>query len=476
MRKTLNAALLVLFVALLTTLSHGQSVEERAGGELSLAPRHFEEYLKSSLPLPLTDALKKVIEGNYAIKAQQEEEGAARAGFDYAKSFGLPRVDLQLGYTVSDNPVNVFAFKLNQARFTMQDFDIQSLNDPASTTNFNAGLQVKYPLYTGGRVELAMDAAKENIKASRQATSETSRGMLSNMLQSYLAGALLIETIKVLDESLQVAEKQVKLARSFYDHGLVVKSDVLGAEVYFAMTLQERNRVFGKLQNLNEVLNRLMGIEEKRSYSLDYDFGMLPEVREDYAALEKMALEKRPDYIQVLHQRTAFAKMKSAEERSSQPEVGFYGLAQHNDRGFFVQGSGDMTAGIYASMPLFDGGQRKARVDEYRAKLKALDHRIEMLRLTIRGEVRESLTDYNTALANIRASEQQVSQAKENFRIVSNRYRAGLSTSLDVQQSETVERQAKLSRLSASHDIQAAFYRIQVATGAIIDGMGLSAK
>ena len=47
-----------------------------------------------------------------------------------------------MGYTVSDNPVNVFAFKLNQGRFTMQDFDINLLNSPPSATNFNVGLQV----------------------------------------------------------------------------------------------------------------------------------------------------------------------------------------------------------------------------------------------------------------------------------------------------------------------------------------------
>ena len=63
--------------------------------------------------------------------------------------------------------------------------------------------------------------------------------MLSNMLQSYLSGAFLIETIRVFDESLAVAEKQVSLAMSFYNHGLVVKSDVLGSEVYLSMILQD---------------------------------------------------------------------------------------------------------------------------------------------------------------------------------------------------------------------------------------------
>jgi len=477
MNRHLNTLclLLWLFVPLLvdmaavSPLAAAEAAPEKpAPGSIPLPPL-LEEYMNDATGLALPEALKNVMDGNYMIKASREEEGAARAGLDYALSFGLPRVDLALGYTVSDNPVNVFAFKLNQGRFTMQDFDLPVMNDPPSTTNFNAGLTVKYPLYTGGRVELASGAAQENIRASRQATSETSRGMLSAMLQSYLSGALLMETIRVLDESLLLAQKQVKLSRSFYTHGMVVKSDVLGAEVYLSMTLQERNTYFGKLRNLNEVLNRLMGSDRGTRYSLRYDFDRVPEVKENREALEETALERRPDLLQYLHQRNALAKMMTIEERTALPEVGLYGQAQHNDRGLFVQGSGDMTAGIYASIPLFDGGQRKAKVEEYRAKIKAVDNKIEMLRLSIRGDVRESFNDYQTALDNIKASETQVEQAAENLRIITNRYRAGLSTSLDVQQSETMQRQAKLARLSAYHTVQIAYYRIRVATGSILD-------
>jgi outer membrane protein TolC len=469
-------AFLVMNISAPGTAGAADDEREPPSIESPLLPPPLEDYLRDARGLTLSEAMKKVQEGNYMIKASREEEGAAQAGFDYAKSFGLPRVDLGLGYTISDNPVNVFAFKLNQGRFTMQDFDIQALNDPQSTTNFNAGLTIKYPLYTGGRVDLAMSAARENIQASRQATTETSRGMLSNMLQSYLSGALLMETIRVLDESLLLAQKQVKLAKSFYGHGMVVKSDVLSAEVYLSMTVQERNNFFGKLKNLNEVLNRLMGSDQGTRYSMQCTFDRVPEVKEKPEELEEMALRQRPDLLGYQHQRNALARMMTIEERSALPEVGLYGQAQHSDRGFFVQGSGDMTAGVYASVPIFDGGQRKAKVDEFRARLKAVDNKIDMLRLSIRGDVRESLNDYHTAVDNIRASESQVEQAAENLRIISNRYRAGLSTSLDVQQSETMQRQAKLARLSAYHNVQIAYYRILVATGSIMDTVALAPK
>jgi outer membrane protein TolC len=464
---------LLLLNPLILARAYAEEARTDEGTETSMdapsLPAPLAEYSKDARPLSLKDALDGVLVGNHMIKASREEEGAAKAGFDYAKSFGLPRLDMVMSYAVSDNPVNVFAFKLNQARFTMQDFDVALLNDPPSTTNFNAGLIVKYPIYAGGRVQLGMDAAKDNIEASRQATGETSRAMLSNMLKSYIAGALLMETIKVLDESLLVAQKHVALSKSFYNHGLVVKSDVLGAEVYFSMTLQERNTYFGKLRNLNDILSRLMGSAESRSYTLECRFDQVPRFNEDPLALEETALLRRPDLVGYLNQRAALEKMMTIEIRSALPEVGLMGQVQHNDRGFFVQGSGDMTAGIYLSMPIFDGGQRGAKVREYQAKLKAFDEKIEMLRLSIRGEVREGLTDYHTALLNLEASEKQVEKAVENLRIISNRYKSGLSTSLDVQQSETMLRQARLARLSAHHDVQLAYYRISIAAGTIMD-------
>ena len=471
-KKTFHDMIILFGALLLMCFGTPCNADDESPQDTVALPPPLDQYIRDSSPLTLMEALNRVLTGNEMIKASQQEEGAAKAGFDYARSFGLPRVDLALGYTVSDNPVNVFAFKLNQGRFTMQDFDIPALNDPPSMSNFNAGLTVRQPIYTGGRVELAMGAANDAIKAQKEATSETARGMLSSTIQSYLSGALLLETIRVLDESLLIAQKQVSLARSFYRHGLVVKSDVLGAEVYLSMTLQERNSYFGKLQNLNEVLNMLMGSSAGTRYNLQCAFDRLPKLPGTPEALEAASLSRRPDLLQYFHQRDGMTKMMTIEKRSSLPEAGFYGQVQHNDRGFFVQGSGDMTAGVYATMPLFDGGQRRAKVEEYRAKLKAVEHKIEMLRLSIRGDVRQSLNDYNTALQNIEASEKQVEQAAENLRIVSNRYKAGLSTSLDVQQTEMQQRQARLTRLSAWHALQIAYYRLLIATGTIMDAIG----
>ena len=116
-----------------------------------------------------------------------------------------------------------------------------------------------------------------------------------------------------------------------------------------------------------------MGREKSMCYSTEFQFENLPELSEDSASLEDTAVKGRPDLLQYINQRSAIARLIAIEERSLLPEVGVYGQVQHNDRGFFVQGSGDMTAGIYASMPIFDGGQRRAKADEYRAKLKSVD-------------------------------------------------------------------------------------------------------
>ncbi len=426
-------------------------------------------WLANTQPLELKDALNAVLTHNRMVLAALNDEDAAKANLDYADSFALPRFDLSGGYTYSNNPVSAFAFRMNQGRFTQKDFDIAELNDPDFLGNLGMKLTVSYPLYTGGRIELGKEAALNNIEATVAATKETTRGMAGELIQAYLGGALLVESIKVMDESVTLAESHVSLADSFYRNGVVIKSDLLAAQVFVAMIKQERERYLGSFENVNVGLNVLMDRDLDLRYSFVYDFTELPSVLEDSQYYDAIALARRPDLVKHVQMREALEKMMNIESRTSRPEVGLYGEVQYSDNGIFQNGSEDATIGVYAAWNLFDGGERKSKYNELKAKLKGVDEKISMLKLGIRSEVKQALIDYRVAINNLLSTEAIVAQAEESLRIIANRYREGASTALELQDAETMLKQGKLTRLVAMHDVHLASFNLRIATGEILD-------
>jgi outer membrane protein TolC len=429
----------------------------------------LDEWLAGALPLSLEDALALTLAHNRMILASKHDEDAAKAKLDYAESFGLPSLDLSAGYTYSNNPVSTFAFRLNQGRFAESDFAVEKLNDPDFLGNLGVKLAVKYPLYTGGRIDLGKAAAKDNIAASEAATGETARGMAGELIRAYLGGALLEESVRVYDDSVALAEGHVKLAESFYNHGVIVKSDLLAARVFLARMKDERRRFLGALEKVQTGLGVLMDRDLAARYDLSLNLNDVPFVDRDAEHYEQVALSKRPDMAKYLAQREALAKMAEIEARSKFPEVGFYGEMQYGDSGLFMDGSEDATLGIYAQWNLFDGGGRDSRRDELLAQLKSVDEKIEMLKLGIRSEVRAALTDFDVALGNLESAKTIVEQAEENLRIVTNRFREGAATNLEVEDAETSLRQGKLARAAAYHDMHLAFFSLKVATGEIVE-------
>jgi len=72
----------------------------------------------------------KVIENNHQLKITQQQFIEARAEYRQTNSVLLPNLSISHTGFKTNNPVYAFGAKLNQGNFTMQDFDINNLNNP----------------------------------------------------------------------------------------------------------------------------------------------------------------------------------------------------------------------------------------------------------------------------------------------------------------------------------------------------------
>ena len=130
-------------------------------------------------------------------------------------------------------------------------------------------------------------------------------------------------------------------------------------------------------------------------------------------------------------------------------------------------GSAEVTYALSAGVriPIFQGGRTKADVDQARALLRQDQLQLEDLRGRVEYEVRSALLDVKTSEDQVAVAKQQIELAAEQLREAQDRYKAGVSGSLEV-----VQAQEAVAGANENH-IQA-LYQNNVAKLSLVRALG----
>jgi outer membrane protein TolC len=122
-----------------------------------------------------------------------------------------------------------------------------------------------------------------------------------------------------------------------------------------------------------------------------------------------------------------------------------------------------VSAGV--RIPIFQGGKVRADVDQAESVLKQNRLQLENLRSRVEYEVRSALLDVKTSDDQVAVARQQIELAAEQLKEAQDRYRAGVSGSLEV-----VQAQEAVTGANENH-IQA-LYQNNVAKLALVRALG----
>ena len=179
-----------------------------------------------------------------AISGAQIEQ--AEAAVRQASGNRMPRVNLSLTATRSNDALNAFGMKLGQRNATFGDFGAgefnplnpnvlavapHDLNHPDAVNNFNSRIELLVPVYNGGMVQSYVDTAKAYVRAARSGDEMARQQLIKHVLMAYQGVHAARAYIKLAEEGRAAAEEYVRLSDKLYKQGMVVKSDVLSAQV-----------------------------------------------------------------------------------------------------------------------------------------------------------------------------------------------------------------------------------------------------
>jgi len=415
--------------------------------------------------LSLSEAVKTALEKHPALRAAGYQAAAAASGVEQARAGFFPRIDFSEGVVRSDNPVYAFGSLLNQGRFTSGDFAVDKLNHPDPITNWRTNLSGSVPLFLGGRTVLGYQQAQLGQDAAEQGRLRAEQEVVFGVIRAYSAILLSREALATVQAAVRTAEANLAAAETRYDAGLVVASDALAARVRLARLREEAIASANQVRLSHAALNEAMGLPLDHAQRVTGQLDLAPPLYEQLDGLEALARTHRPDYRQVDLEAQRLEKDILRAKGALLPTMHMMGNYEVNNYRFASNGQDSWSVGVVLNLNLFNGGGDRARIVEAQANYQRAVAQRERLANAIGLEVHDAFLAHQTARERVAVARETVTQAEESLRIVQDRYEAGLTTIVELLDSETALTAARTNLTRTLYDATVSQARLDLSLG-----------
>ncbi|MCK5270926.1 MAG: TolC family protein [Sedimentisphaerales bacterium] len=418
-------------------------------------------------PLNINECIELALRYNKDVQAAKLKLLEAKGEMIGAVSTALPKADFTGSAMRNDNS-SIFGSQ-------KETYELQLL--------------VRQPLYLGGLIGTALDAARVFTYQKQQELRQTIQIVQLEVRQKYNAALLTEELVEVSIQEQRDATKLLGDTQIQLRHGVATRYDVLRAEVRLnaveARLIRQQNEAQIALTRLLDVLGVSQGSQAKLTDKLTYE----PIEAASSQCLE-IAMKQRPDLLIGEAMVRLMKDNVAAEKAGNRPKVYLQGMYMRGYPGFAAsfpsfggneEDGGDgflnfdnkkiwertMSGGIVVEWPFFNGLATHGRV----IKAKALH---QQQQVTLRKLEQQCQLEITQALLNLQSSEKfvlsqqgNVTNAEEALRLAQVGFREGTISSLDVISSELALALARSNYHQAVYDYRLARLSLNAALGTL---------
>ena len=396
--------------------------------------------------LSLNEALVLAQRNNFDVRLAGSEKDAAQGDANKTNSVFLPQISVSSTYAATNDPLNVFGFKLKQAGVTQSDFNPTLLNDPKRYDNYSTKIEFKQPIinFDGfwGR-----GAAKDALRAVEQKEVRTRQYAAFEVKSKYYELVLARQSLAVINTSLDAARANREQAKNYFDQGMIKQSDYLFAQVRLLELESKRTETENALHNAEAALRFVIGSENSTEI-IPTDTLALPAARVDSVNIADIN-ERRSDMLAMQYGVDATSGMVRMNQFKFLPSLNAFGSYEWNDRELFGKKGKSWMVGAMVKWDIFTGFDQVGEIQKAEAKHESAKTELDKARTKNRNDIETAFRNLQSTKQRIALSQEAVQQASENFRILSDRYANGLEKTSDLLNAEAALANARLNHLQA---------------------------
>ncbi|SUZ30299.1 Outer membrane efflux protein BepC [Roseibaca ekhonensis] len=339
----------------------------------------------------------------------------------------------------------------------------------ASSLSLSFNLSADVTLIDFGRGNLAKEAAKAQVLATRQALVNVEQQVLFNAVSAYMDVRTATEAVLLQQATVRVITRELGAARERFELGEVTRTDVSLAEARLAAARSQLAASEGDLAAAREGYKLVTGSYPRSLRAAP----ALPRTAASLQAAQDIARRTHPNIMQAQFEVTA-AEM-NAERVAAQRHgsvTGSAGIGQS-----FSSATNDttsLTAGITYARPIYQGGQLRALSRQALARRDASRAGLHQTVAQVLQNVGLAWANLDVTRARISASRQQVAASQSAFEGTREEARLGARTTLDVLNAENDLLNARTTLLQAEAGLQTATYNLLASMGLLtVDHLGL---
>jgi outer membrane protein TolC len=388
----------------------------------------------------------------FAVRAAEAQRAEVRGAF-------APKVQFDGNIQQWTSPFRV--------PFGAQEFTVREALTGSAGVSLIQPITALLPIYQQYKIqEFGVDVAAIRRAATR-------REVAFHTIESYYRLLEAERLAEVASASVTQLEAQEKQAQSQFDNGLIGKNDLLRATLALASARQRAIQGDGQVVLARGELATAMGRSPDEAVEPEPFASEPPELSEPgleaaegRAAADRLELRDLARQVDQAQLGVGYAKAKLG------PVVNAVGNYTHTGGLQPFQPADAAYVGLAASWNVWDWGTTLAGVREADAKLQQAILARKKLQDAVRLEARQAFVNAQSSRQALDVARTAVSQAEENFRIVTKKFENNAATSFDVVDAEALLTQSRGQVEQALYDYLIAAAALQKATGAALPGEG----
>ena len=414
--------------------------------------------------LTLKEAISMALENNNLIKATGFRAKAAQQGIGITSSRYYPHLLFEETFAASNAPTQTFMMKLDEGRFTQNDFAINNLNHPGAWHDFKTALTLQQTLYAPS-LSPARDIAVKDFEKEQLSVDAVKQDIAFLVLRLYLDVQRSEAQLKAAEKAVTEAEEHRRLANVRSKAGTGLRSDELRARTHLSSAEQQlitalNDQILAKMQ-----LAITVGLKDGEKADIAEPLTRLPRPAQP-DELAKSALENRSDLRQSrVELEKAGASLKLARS-GYLPAVDAFASYQINAKDIpFGSDNDAWMAGVSLKWHIFDGFSTDHERDRAMAECSAAAQALEGKTKDIKFQVQESFLRREEMGKRLEVARHALLDAEETVRLLSRRFENSLATMVELLDAQTALNQTRVNLVDTEANYALADARVYYTAG-----------
>ncbi len=402
--------------------------------------------------LTVEQAIVAALENNFQILLARNDSASYALDNSYRNVIFLPRLNATTSL-VNNN---------NDQKQKFADGTIRQVK-AIQSANLSSSVQLNWVLFDGLKMFATKDKVAEFVKLGELTIKDQMINTVSDVINVYYNIVRQKQLLKAIEEQMGITEERVKLAEKRLTVGLGAKPELLQGKVDLNAQKAEKFKQQTLIEQVKEGLNRLMNVPLTTAYDVP-----------DTILFEKdiilgdllSGVERTNTQLQVSRKNIDISKLTLKERKAERwPTLSFnsaYNFSKTDNKTainpftpLYNRNNG-FNYGLGISIPILNYFNVKRSIEQAQLDIDYLNISYQSQKSIIDLDIMIAFKGYELQKKTLALEEENILLAKENVHIAVERFRLGISTYIELRETQKSLEDAYDRLISARYTLKLA--------------------